>query len=394
MVQNMTSLYILAGSLGLCIVNGWAPVLPVTRSFQSQRTLEPRFMADAISDTQPTLDEQQPTTELIPLFDFSNDTAAGSFSRIDDVIMGGVSSSTFVNEPNSRYAKWFGVCRTDGGGFCGVRTLPFEEALPVQDADGIYLRCRLVSDDEPERRVWKMTSRVKPDRGEQLYQARYYFAAGKDEWNTVQIPFSDFKLVRGPRVVPDGPPMNVTGGIYQIGMTMSKFGMGINVTELENFREGFFEYHLQSVGLYKETKQIADDEKPKSESKPVESFIDRVPRVLSEEESKKKQPLILKLIKPILALFFFTEQSQRRKAAMNLLRNQRKMSRVGAIVFGWRNKAKSANWLVASARLASILAIDSFRATLAKTVKLTFLLPGRMLLKVVKLSKKKLVGQS
>jgi hypothetical protein len=57
-------------------------------------------------------------------------------------------------------------------GFCGFRTNPFVEPLiPCDDNGGFYITCRLVSDNEPERRVWKMTTRTRPDRGELLYHA-------------------------------------------------------------------------------------------------------------------------------------------------------------------------------------------------------------------------------
>ena len=60
-----------------------------------------------------------------PVFDFSltdpviKEKSANSFERIDDAIMGGISQSSLRDIPNQPYASWSGVCRTDGGGFCG-----------------------------------------------------------------------------------------------------------------------------------------------------------------------------------------------------------------------------------------------------------------------------------
>ena len=60
-----------------------------------------------------------------PVFDFSlsnpiiKEKSASSFERIDDAIMGGISQSSLRDIPNQPYASWSGVCRTDGGGFCG-----------------------------------------------------------------------------------------------------------------------------------------------------------------------------------------------------------------------------------------------------------------------------------
>jgi Complex I intermediate-associated protein 30 (CIA30) len=160
-----------------------------------------------------------------PIFSFADSPSemVEKFDRIDDVIMGGISSSVLMpvdddaTGPGHSYAKWFGNIRVDGGGFCGIRTLPFVDALNVTTklgstadaavaavAGGFYVTCRLASDNEPERRVWKMSTRVRPDRGEQLYQARFHLPR-KDinqssSWDVIQVPFDDFKLVRGPLV--------------------------------------------------------------------------------------------------------------------------------------------------------------------------------------------------
>jgi hypothetical protein len=172
-----------------------------------------------------------------------------------------------------------------------MRTRPFQEPLAVGDADGLYLECRLASDDEPERRIFKMTTRAASTRGEVLYQAMFSFKASGEEWARVKIPFESFRLVRGPRMIPDGPPLNVTGGLYQIGMTLSKFVLGQNTTELENFRPGFFEMQLKEIGLYKEVEATA-----------MSTLAS--PQVLSEEEAKRKRSLFLKIALPLSKLFF------------------------------------------------------------------------------------------
>lgn len=228
-----------------------------------------------------------------PVFDFSKPETVDMIDRLDDAIMGGISTSTVTYSRDTEancFAKWYGVCRTGGGGFCGFRTNPFREPLQAADADGFYLVGRLVSDQEPERRIWKFSTRTKPDRGEVVYQAPFCFPKNQT-WNRVDIPFADFKLVRGPRVIPDAPPLNTTGGIYQIGMTMSKFVFGTNTTELVNFRDGFFEVQLKEIGFYKQ--------QPAGKALLVEP-----PQVLSKAESKKQRPLLFKIISPLFRLVF------------------------------------------------------------------------------------------
>jgi len=266
---------------------GWAP-----SSFLTPHRPKPLSVATKDSTEQ----QFDASSTYRPIFDFAEPDTVAKFDRIDDVVMGGVSSSTLMDVTGEPYAKWFGNCRIDGGGFCGLRTLPFENSLNVADVDGFYLDVRLASDNEPERRAWKMTTRVKPDRGEQLYQSMFNFPQDADcqEWSRVKVPFSSFKLVRGPRMVPGGPPLDVTGGLYQIGMTMSKFGLAENTTEIENFRPGFFELQIKEIGVYKDQNDIKLDDLV-------------TPKVLSKDEASKRRPLVVKLLLPVSKLFF-TEQ--------------------------------------------------------------------------------------
>ena len=50
-----------------------------------------------------------------PVFDFQQNDTVESFERIDDAIMGGISTSALRDVPGKPYASWSGVCRIDGG---------------------------------------------------------------------------------------------------------------------------------------------------------------------------------------------------------------------------------------------------------------------------------------
>jgi hypothetical protein len=247
--------------------------------------------------------KESTTTTYQPVLDFSNAHCVDLIDRLDDAIMGGISTSTVMTMTTTdddderpgqqRCAKWFGICRTDGGGFCGFRTLPFQGPLPVDDsATGFYLRARLVSDREPERRVWKFSTRTKPDRGEVVYQAPFQLTT---EWSYIQVPFADFQLVRGPRTVPNGPPINTTAGVYQLGLTMSQFAFGQEtMTAVKDFRPGFFEVHMREIGFYKENTAVASTSEFKVET----------PRVLSKRQAATQRPMRLKVLLPVAKLFF------------------------------------------------------------------------------------------
>lgn len=49
------------------------------------------------------------------VFDFANSTAIDQLDRLDDAIMGGISTSAVRAVPGEGFARWSGVCRTDGG---------------------------------------------------------------------------------------------------------------------------------------------------------------------------------------------------------------------------------------------------------------------------------------
>lgn len=52
-----------------------------------------------------------------PVFDFASpdQKAVDNFERIDDAIMGGISSSSMKQSKDGKFAKWSGICRLDGG---------------------------------------------------------------------------------------------------------------------------------------------------------------------------------------------------------------------------------------------------------------------------------------
>lgn len=279
-----------------------------------------------------------------------------------------------------------------------MRTLPFSSApLNATGMEGIYLDAKLVSDDEPERRVWKMTVRTDTSRGEMVYQAEYDLKQAMDEaaaasndsnndgWARVKVPFDKFQQVRGPRLIPDGPKLDVTGGIYQIGMTLSKFQMAQNTTELSNFRPGFFDMHIQRIGFYNNEGVV-----------PVEKIVsstttaaNNVPETLSKEEAQSKRPLLLKMALPI-AKIFFSEKANRRKSAMRILREERGLSRGKAILFGIRCRKQSMGTLSSIAKTMGILSIDAFRTVMKNVLKVVLVYPLRVLGAFVRLVKQML----
>lgn len=270
-----------------------------------------------------------------------------------------------------------------------MRTLPFKQSLDATGQDGVFIDCKLSSDDEPEKRMWKLTVRTDTSRGEQVYQAQFDLAeataasrANGDDWAHVIVPFDDFQLVRGPRLIPDGPKLDLSGGIFQIGMTLSKFKIAVNTTTLDDFRPGFFDLHIQRIGFFKNGEQ--SEAVPASDARAIS-----IPDTLTKKEAEKKRPLPLRILLPVAKLLF-SEKANRRKSAMNILREKRNLSRLGAIRFGIKFRKNSIGLIPSLMKTASIIGVDSAR-TLAKTsLRVIFLYPLRLFGLVVRNVKKML----
>ena len=107
-------------------------------------------------------------------------------------------------------------------------------------------------------------------------------------------------------MVPGAPPLNVSNGLYQIGISLSKFMISQNGTEIPNFRPGFFELQIQEIGVYQEAQETAATA---TTTASVDSDQDAVatlvrPSTLSRKEADQKKPLVLKLLLPLGKLLF------------------------------------------------------------------------------------------
>lgn len=240
------------------------------------------------------------------------------FERIDDVIMGGLSRSAL--SVGSLGASWRGVLRSEGGGFCGQRTRPFSEPLNLSGAEGLYLDCALLSDEDVTRRAWKMSLRTDEGRGEVVYQAAFQPSVKAQR---VKVPFSDFRLVRGPVALAGAPPLSNLSAVYQIGFTVSKFVISEQMTMLENFRNGSFHLGLAEIGSY---------------SKDGSAIAPKV-QAMDEDEVQRRRNWVQKLIFPVLGIFF-NEARRRRKRAAQLL-ERRGLGRWQRLRFAWRMKRES-----------------------------------------------------
>mmetsp|Transcript_25954 Transcript_25954/g.80835 ORF Transcript_25954/g.80835 Transcript_25954/m.80835 type:complete len:377 (+) Transcript_25954:313-1443(+) len=275
------------------------------------------------------------TGDEVALFPFASEpeTTAALWERIDDVVMGGVSSSKIVATEGGG-AEWRGIVRTDGGGFCGTRTATLEEPLDLSAYDGIYIDAALVSDEDVARRAWKCTIRTGASRGEVVHSAEWTPSVGEGG-APCRVPFEDFKLVRGPRLVEGAPPLNASAceKVYGFGLTLSKFGAARPgaTPVVENFRDGPFAVKLNGVGCYGAAAAVA-----------------AAPKRLAVGGSKPNSPgspiktngiilgVALALLRPIASLVFSEEGRRRAQARKQLVQGGKAKNGWAARRYGQR----------------------------------------------------------
>lgn len=160
---------------------------------------------------------------------------------LDDVVMGGVSQSTFAVERGC--GVFSGTISTENnGGFAGCRSRAIVPALRLSDFSGVRLSVR------GDGKRYKLI--VRDDYSWNGIAWMYCFTTadgGEDEWQEVEAPFADFIPTLFARRVPGA--VLKTDSITAVQLTLSKFELD---TELNpRFGTGPFQLELRSVVAYK-----------------------------------------------------------------------------------------------------------------------------------------------
>ena len=146
----------------------------------------------------------------ITLLDFDDEADAALWRPVDDVVMGGVSSSTFEPaEPG--IARFRGnVSLENFGGFASVRTSPRD--WDSAGATAFLLRVR------GDGKTYKFTVRTSDAFDGIQYQAR--FAAPAGAWTDVRLPVDAFVPTFRGRRVPFVPSLDAAK-VRALGLTIS-----------------------------------------------------------------------------------------------------------------------------------------------------------------------------
>ena len=131
------------------------------------------------------------------LFGFSTTTNASAWQIVNDEVMGGVSSSSFLLT-NSTAVFRGEVSLENNGGFASVRSSPSRQNLAGRDA--FVLRAR------GDGRRYKFTVRTETGFDTPIYQLA--FTTKRGEWEEHRLPFKDFVPTFRGRILTDVPPLN------------------------------------------------------------------------------------------------------------------------------------------------------------------------------------------
>lgn len=186
------------------------------------------------------LTQSMPARTNQTLFDFSGPSAAVQeiWGAIDDVVMGGVSSSKIKLE--GVCAVFTGVVSTENnGGFASVRTRNFDPPPDLSAYEGVELQIR------GDGKRYKFIIRDS-DRWDGIGYS-YSFDTQPDQWITVKIPFTDLIPVFRAKTVEDAQGLN-TKQIYSMQLMLSKFEYdgGLN----PSFEPGEFRLEVASINAY------------------------------------------------------------------------------------------------------------------------------------------------
>ncbi|KAL9146188.1 hypothetical protein ABFS82_13G093700 [Erythranthe guttata] len=167
------------------------------------------------------------------------------WGALDDVVMGGVSESTFLIDSNGgENGTPTGIFRgivstTNNGGFTSVRTKNFSIPEDLSAYDGLELRVK------GNGLRYKLIIRTSRDWDTVGYTVG--FDTVKDQWQSVCLPFSSLRPIFRAKTVVDAPPFNPSE-IISLQLMFSKFEYDgkLNPT----FLEGPFQLPVSAIRAY------------------------------------------------------------------------------------------------------------------------------------------------
>jgi uncharacterized protein YbjT (DUF2867 family) len=176
--------------------------------------------------------------KLIFDFTYPSTDLKNTWGALDDVVMGGVSSSSMVF--GEGYAMFTGnISTANSGGFASVRTKNFSPEINLSGYTGIDLK---VKGDGKRYKLF-----LRSDAAWDGVGYSYSFDTEADTWMNIKVPFSDLIPVFRAKVVRDRPPIDVSK-ICSFQLMLSKFEYDGELNP--QFSDGGFTLELESIKAY------------------------------------------------------------------------------------------------------------------------------------------------
>lgn len=178
------------------------------------------------------------------VFDADGSGATMEFGSLDDVVMGGVSSSGFTvqdgtGEEGGATGLFYGtVTSANSGGFCSVRSRNIQPPMNLSSCEGVELR--LKGDGQRYKLVLRTTD---------AWDGIGYtvsFDTAPDTWQSIRLPFASFKPIFRAKTV-QAPPLDSTS-IHSLQLMLSKFEYDGNLNPA--WREGPFQLPIERISGY------------------------------------------------------------------------------------------------------------------------------------------------
>jgi Complex I intermediate-associated protein 30 (CIA30) len=211
--------------------NGWSHVAAVVCVDPSPAVVE-RLMELAAMPSQ--RDETLLVDFTQPQADLQN-----TWGALDDVVMGGVSSSNL--RLISGAALFAGAVSTaNSGGFASVRSRNIDPPLDLSAYEGFALRL------QGDGQRYKFLARCEDRWDGVAYSASFDTTA--NEWTTVRLPFQDLIPVFRARTVSNGEPIN-RSRITSLQLMLSKFEYDGALNPA--FSPGEFQLKIAAIAAYR-----------------------------------------------------------------------------------------------------------------------------------------------
>ncbi len=157
----------------------------------------------------------------IEIFNFDSDINTGNWRIINDVVMGGISKSSFTIKEDGTAVFEGKLSPDNNGGFASVRTEL--ENLSLDEFDGVIIRAK------GDGNIYNIRFRTNLDYDGISYQAKFKTT---DEWREFKIPFDEFiPTFRGNTF--DNQPKLKSEDIKQLGIMIADKQFGTFSVQLD-----------------------------------------------------------------------------------------------------------------------------------------------------------------